>query len=143
MSPHGKVPLQWGGTCSCAELWCRPYSSTGTIPSPNVSGCPLSKTNTLSPWQAGICMTQSGTAGEDKISGGKDLVSPRYPWMSQQLPAHVREPLHLHLFLLFCFLSPRIFSPLGLSGPVNFVSNAVQHCWSHHAPAWELLLPAW
>lgn len=63
--------------------------------------------------------------------------------MSQQLPAHVREPLHLHLFLLFCFLSPRIFSPPGLSGPVNFVSNAVQHCWSHHAPAWELLLPAW
>lgn len=32
--------------------------SAGTIPSPNVRGCPLSKTNTLSPWQAGTCMTQ-------------------------------------------------------------------------------------
>lgn len=144
MSPHGKVPLQWGGTCSCAELWCRPYLSTGTIPSPNVRGCPLSKTNTLPPWQAGICMTQSGAAGENQWWKGP--CEPQVPLdegMSQQLPAHVREPLHLHLFLLFCFLSPRIFSPPGLSGPVNFVSNAVQHCWSHHAPVWELLLPAW
>lgn len=99
-------------------------------------------------------MTWLGTAGEDKASGGEDFLRPRCP----QEPLDQRHkstatsphkgafagPFCSHLFLV-CFA----FSPLGFSlflgmpsGPGHLASSAVQHCWSCHAPAWELLLPA-
>lgn len=63
--------------------------------------------------------------------------------MSQQLPAHVREPLHSPSTCSY-FWSVLLSFPRGLLFSWAVRPCALcQHCWSHHAPAWELLLPAW
>lgn len=153
MSPCGKMPLQWG-SCFCRIMVQSLLQSTELIPSPNAGDWPLPKANTLSPGQVGTYMMQSGTAGKDKVGGGQGFLSPRYPQEPMDLrhePAAANPckgafagPFCSHLFLV-CFA----FCPLGLclflgirSGPGHFASSAVQHCWSRHAPAWELLLPA-
>lgn len=121
--------------------------STGAIPSLNVGGCPLSKASVPSPAPAGTCMMWSGTAGKDKVSGGKDFLSlrcPQIPLDQRHEPANSSPcegasagPFRLRLFLV-CFA----FSPLGFSLFLGVLSGpgtlpAVQFNIAGHAVPWS------
>lgn len=94
----------------------------------------------------GSCVTWSGTAGEDNVSGGKGFLSPSYLQQpldqrhNQCLPGHVREPLQAPSADVY-------FWPVLLSFPSGFLCRwaccqapgtlpALQFSTAGHAVPW-------
>lgn len=112
-------------TCSGAQGWSSAQMSEA-VPCPRP---------TLSPWQAGTCMTQPGAAGEDKITFGKDLVSPRcLGWRHEPAAASPCKGAFAPPFHCSYFWSLLLSFPWGLHFSWAVRSCALwQHCWLHHA----------